>query len=139
MTTVQHIQLNTLRDEVEAQTAIAAKAKRATQLAKTKIDRLRIELHQSSSREVDIRAKGRRAAKALEDKLDAEIAAHISTKEEKRKLQEEAKKTKAIIAGLRKLIERKKAWYDEQIVREREQTHEVEILLNNEMGWLEEL
>ena len=51
-TTTQHIpgptpndnELNTLREEVEAQTAIAAKAKRATQLAETEIDRLRAEL-----------------------------------------------------------------------------------------------
>ena len=139
-TTVQHIPGPTPNNnEVKAQTAIAAKAKRVMQLADTDIDRLHVELRQSSNKEADIRAKGRWVAKALEDKLNAEIATDISTKEGKRKLQEEAKKTKAIIAGLRELIIRKKAWYDEQIVREREQTHQVEILLNNEMGWLEEL
>ena len=40
--------LTTLREEVEAQTAIAAKAKRATQIAKSEIDRLRAELQQLS-------------------------------------------------------------------------------------------
>ena len=57
---------------------------------------------------VAIRTKGRRVTKALEEKLDVEVAAHSSTKEEKRKLQEEAKKTEAVITGLWALLERKK-------------------------------
>ena len=129
----------TLREEVEAQTAIAAKAKRATQLTESKIDRLRAELRQSSDREKDVWAKGRRAVKALEDKLEAETATHTRTKEENRKLCEEAQKTEAVITGLRELLEKKKAWYDEQLERERELKHQVEVRLNNEMGRLEEL
>ena len=77
--------------------------------------------------------------KALEDKLEAEIAAHTRTKQENRKLRDEAQKTEAVIMGLRELFERKKAWYDEKLVRERELKHQVEVRLNNEMGRLEEL
>ena len=98
-----------LREEVEAQAALTAKAKRATKLAETKIDRLRSELRQSSDREADIRAKGRKAVKTLQDKLDAEVAAHGRTKEEKEKLQEEASKKEAVITTLRELAQRKKA------------------------------
>ena len=79
----------TLQEEIAAQKAIAAKAKRATQLAESEIDRLRSELRQSSDREKDIRAKGRKAVKALEEKLEAEAAAHTRTKEENTKLWEE--------------------------------------------------
>ena len=46
--------LHALREELEAQIAIATKAKRATQLAKSEIDRLRAGLRQSSNRETDI-------------------------------------------------------------------------------------
>ena len=80
---------------------------------------------------MDITAQGRRATKTLEEKLDVEMAAHNSTKEEKSKLQEEAKKIKIVIAGHHELIERKKACYDEQIMHEREHTHQVKIRLNN--------
>ena len=76
----------TLREEVEAQIAIATKAKRAGQLAESKIDHLRTELRQSLDRETDIRAKVRRTVKALEDKFEVEAAAHNTTKEENRKL-----------------------------------------------------
>ena len=62
--------------EVEAQTTIATKAKKAAKLAETEIDRLHTELCQSSDRETNIRAKGRKAIKALEDKLQAEEVAH---------------------------------------------------------------
>ena len=119
-TVQQHLKLTSnddtsknLREEVEAQIAIAIKAKNATQLAESKIDRLRVELRQSSDKEEDIRAKGRRAVKALEDKLEAETTEHTSTKEENVKLQEEAKKTKAVIKGLWEILEKKKTWYDE--------------------------
>mgnify|MGYP000559518291 CR=1 FL=1 len=40
--------------------------------------------------------------------------------------------------GLRKLLEKKKAWYNEQREREREELHQVEVCLNNEMGQFEE-
>ena len=44
----------TLREEVEAHTAITAKAKTATQLVESEIDHLRAELRKSSDRETDI-------------------------------------------------------------------------------------
>ena len=130
---------NTLRENLEAQKAILAKAKKATQMAETEIDRLRAELRQSSDREVDARAKGRLAVKTLEGKLQAEVTMHSRTKEEYEKLREEANKKDAAIAGLWELAKKKKAWYDEQLVHERAETHEVQVQLNNEMGQLEEL
>ena len=44
-----------------------------------------------------------------------------------------------MITRLRELWEKKNVWYDEQLVREREVTHQVEVRLNNEMGPLEEM
>ena len=63
--------LITLQEETAAQKPITSKEKRATQLAGSEIDRLCTELHQSSDREMNIRAKGRRAVEALKDKLNA--------------------------------------------------------------------
>ena len=77
--------------------------------------------------------------KTLEDKLDAEVASHGRTKEEYEKLWEEANKKEAMIKGLREPGNKKKAWYEEHLSHEREQTHQVEVCLNNEMGRLEEL
>ena len=54
--------------------------------------------------------------KALEDKLEAETTTHTSTKEENKKLHEEAQKAEVVVTGLRELLEKKKAWYDEQLV-----------------------
>ena len=56
--------------------------------------------------------------KALEEKLEVEAAAHTRTKEENTKLREEAQKSKAAIVGLQALLEKRKTWYDEQLVRE---------------------
>ena len=36
------------------------------------------------------------------------------------------------------LLDKKKAWYNEQLEWEREEIHRVEVRLNNEMGQLEE-
>ena len=40
--------------------------------------------------------------------------------------------------GLRALLEKKKIWFDEQLVVEQDRRHQLEIRLNNEMGKLEE-
>ena len=61
--------------------------------------------------------------KALEDKLETETTAHTNTKEENKKLCEEAQKTEVVITGLRELLEKKKAWYDERLIREWELMH----------------
>ena len=45
--------------------AISAKTKKVTEIANTEIERLRSELRQSSNRESDIRAKGRKAVKTI--------------------------------------------------------------------------
>ena len=103
-----------LMEEVKAQAALTAKAKRATTLAETEIDRLKLELCQSSNREGDIRAKGCKAVKTLQEKLHVEVAAHGRTKEEKEKLQEEARKKETVIMTLRELAQKKKVWYEEQ-------------------------
>ena len=49
--------------------------------------------------------------KALEDKLEAEAIAHNNKKQKNKKLREEAQKMKAVVTGLRELLEKKKAWY----------------------------
>ena len=107
--TISHdAEVTTLREEVAAQAAIAAKAKKATQLAETEINRLQLELCQSSDREADIRAKGRKAVKTIQDKLDAEIAAHGRTKEERDKLHEEGIKKETIISALQEAAQKKR-------------------------------
>ena len=68
--------------------------------------------------------------------LEAEAAVHNNTKEENKKLHEEAQKMEAVVIRLLELLETKKAWYNEQLVRERELTHQVEVRLNNEKGQL---
>ena len=93
--------MTTLWEEVAAQAAIAAKAKKATQLAETEIVRLRSELRQSSDKEADIQAKGRKAAKLIQDQLNAEIAAY-GRKEERKRLREKGIKKGNIISVLEK-------------------------------------
>ena len=124
----------TLRKEVEAQNAIATKAKSATQLAESEIDHLRAELCQSSDRETNIRAKGCKAIKAREEKLRVETTTHTITKEENSKLWEIVSKMEGVNIGLQELLEKKKVWYDEQLVLEWEATHQIEVRLKNEMG-----
>ena len=63
-------------------------------------------------------------------------AAHASTKEANSKLREEADKLEEVSKDLRELLEKRKAWYNEQLVKEREATHQVKIRLKNEMGQL---
>ena len=63
-----------------------------------------------------------------------ETTTHTITKEENSKLREEVNKMEEVNTGLRELLEKKKVWYDEQLVREREATHQVEVRRNNEMG-----
>ena len=83
---IDNAETQSLREEVEAQTALTAKAKRALRLAESEISCLRAELRQSSNKETHIRAKGRWAIKDLEDKLTAESASHARTKELNSKL-----------------------------------------------------
>ena len=85
-----------LRKELEAEIAIAAKARQVAQLAESEIDRLCFELRQLSDRETNIQAKGRKATKALEEKLGMEEKAHAITKEERGKLQEEFSKLQTV-------------------------------------------
>ena len=81
-----------MREEVEAQAAITTKAKWVIELAESEIDRLQSELRQSSDREADIRAKGRKAVKEIWEKLDAKVVVHCQTKAERDKLHEERTK-----------------------------------------------
>mgnify|MGYP006905976982 CR=1 FL=1 len=89
--------------------------------------------------EIDVRAKGRKAIKALEEKLGAEEKAHVVTKEEKDKLQEEFLKLQAVNTGLLEVLDKKKVWYEEQLTEERESLHQEKIRLRKEMGRMEEL
>ena len=88
------------------------------ELAESEIDLLRSELHQSSDKEADIREKGCKAVKTIQDKLDAEIAAHGRTKEERDKLHEEGNKKETTIMALHEAAQKKQEWYDEQIENE---------------------
>ena len=128
-----------LREELEAQIAITAKAKKVAQLAQLEIDRLRSELRQSLDRETDIRAKGHKAVKVLEEKLGNEEKPHAAIKEEKGKLQEEFHKLEKINTGLGELLEKKKVWYEEQLTKERESLREEEARLRKDMSRMEEL
>ena len=70
------LEIETVRVEVEAQKVITDKAKRARERAELKIERLHSEPRQFSDREANIRAKARKAIKALQEKLDVETAVH---------------------------------------------------------------
>ena len=64
-TTSHDAKVTTLREEVEVQVEMVAKAKKATQLTEKEIDRLRSKLWQWSDREGDIQEKGCKAAKTI--------------------------------------------------------------------------
>ena len=89
------------------------KAKRAIRQAKSEIDRLHVELRESSDRECDIRAKGRKAVKGLKDKLIVESAAHALMKDANSKLREEVGKMEEVNKGLRELMEKRKAAHND--------------------------
>ena len=107
-----------LREEVEAQTLLAVKAKRVVRLAESIIDSLHAQLRQSSDRETDIQAKGWRTIKGLDDKVTAESAAHALTKKANSKLREEASKMEGVNKGLREMLEKRKVCYNEQLEKE---------------------
>ena len=113
------------KEEKEAQTAIAAKAKRALRQEESEIDRLRAELQQSSDRERDIRAKGRKSVKGIEEKLTTESAAHALTKDANSKLREEVGKIEELNKGLRELMEKRKAAHNEQLEQEHEEARQL--------------
>ena len=64
----------------------------------------------------------------------AEFAAHTLTKEVNSKLREEASKMEGVNKGLRELLEKRKPWFNEQLKREREETRQVQVRLNDEKG-----
>ena len=68
-----------------------------------------MELRESSDRECDIRAKGRKSVKSIEEKLTTESAAHALTKDANSKLCEEVGKIEELNKGLRKWMEKRKA------------------------------
>ena len=80
-TTSHDAEVTTLREEVKVQVQMVAKAKKATQLTEKEIDHLRSKLWQWSDREGDIREKGCKVAKMIQDKLNIEITSHGRTKE----------------------------------------------------------
>ena len=133
------VDIQAQQEEIEAQTAIAAKAKRALRQAESEIDRLHAELRQSSDRECDIWAKGRKAVRDLEEKWTAESAAHALTKEANNKLREEMGKLEGVNKGLRELMDKRKEAHNEQLQQEREETRQLQIRLTKEKDELNEL
>ena len=95
----------THKKEIEAQIAVTEKAKRALRKEESEIDCLRGELRQSSERERDIQAKGRKAVKILEEQLSMEHAAHDLTTYANNKLREEVSKLEGVNQRLRKVLE----------------------------------
>ena len=100
--------------EKEAQTVTTQKTKRALRKAESEIDRLRGELRQSSEREREIRAKGRKAVRKLEEQLAMEHSAHDVATSEVTKLEDVNKR-------LRSVLEERKKGYEEQLFQEREE------------------
>ena len=97
------------------------KAKRALRKEESEIDCLRGELRQSSERERDIQAKGRKAVKILEEQLSMEHAAHDLTTYANNKLREEVSKLEDVNQRLRNELEERKAGYEEQLKHEQEE------------------
>mgnify|MGYP000267599677 CR=1 FL=1 len=77
--------------------------------------------------------------KAIQDKLDVEVATHCRTKAEMNKLHEEGTKNEGTITTLREVAQKKQAWYNKQLEHEHELTRDVKIRLNKEMSEHEEL
>ena len=96
----QTTKLQAGREDAEAHATIMAKEKCVMELAESKIERLRFELRQSSDREVVIRAKGRKATKTLQEKVDVEVTAHKRTLAELNKQREDGAKKDGIITSL---------------------------------------
>ena len=107
--------------EKEAQTVTTQKTKRALRKAESEIDRLRGELRQSSEREREIRAKGRKAVRRLEEQLAMEHSAHDVTTSENTRLQDEVTKLEDVNKRLRSVLEERKKGYEEQLFQEREE------------------
>ena len=118
--------------EVEAQTVTTEKTKRALRKAESEIDRLRGELRQSSERERDIRAKGRKAVRKLEEQLAMEHSAHDVTTSENNRLQDEVTKLEDVNKRLRSVLEERKKGYEEQLNHEREEAQLVRRRLQKE-------
>ena len=95
----------THKKEIEAQIVVTEKAKRVLRKAESEIDRLRGELQQSSERERDIRTKGRKAVKSLEEQLSMQHATHNLTTDVNNKLREEVSKLEDVNQRLRKVLE----------------------------------
>ena len=129
-----HTNEPTHEKEIEAQIAATEKAKRSLRKAESEIDRLRGELRQSSERERDIRAKGRKAVKRLEEQLAMEHLAHDVTTSANNRLQEEVNKLEDVNQRLRSVLEERKKGYEEQLKHEQEETQQVRRRLENEKG-----
>ena len=126
----------THKKEIEAQIVATEKAKRALRKEESEIDCLRGELRQSSERERDIQAKGRKAVKILEEQLSMEHAAHDLTTNVNNRLREEVSKLKHVNQRLWNVLEERKVGYEEQLKHEREEVQQVQILLEKEKGQL---
>ena len=118
--------------EIEAQMVTTEKTKRALRKAESEIDRLRGELRQSSERERDIRAKGRKAVRRLEEQLAMEHSAHDVTTSENNRLQDEVTKLEDVNKRLRSVLEERKKGYEEQLNHEREEAQLVRRRLQKE-------
>ena len=77
--------------------------------------------------------------KTIQDKLYAEVAAHGRMREERDKLHEEGTKKEATNTTLREAAQKKRVRYDEHLVHEHQLNHDVEVRLNREMSYQEEL
>ena len=65
-----------------------------------------------------------------------EYAVHGLATDANNKLREEVSKMEGVNQGFREILKKWKAWYNEQLEREREEAHQVQIRLDNEKGQL---
>ena len=71
-----------------------------TEIASTEIKRLRSELRQSLDRESDVKVKGHKTLKTIQENLDAKIASNPKTTRELKKKREEFGQVEGIITTL---------------------------------------
>mgnify|MGYP000438619147 CR=1 FL=1 len=128
-----------LTDEVEAQTTMVAKEKKAADIAEMEIGHLWDELWQSSNRENDIRAMARKSIKELKEKLDTETLAHKQTVEAFTKRIEAQAQAKVKIQELCKASKKLHRWYNEQIDNECQLSKDIQEGLHKEMARFEGL
>ena len=132
-------ELQKLHEEVEAQMAIASKAKRAMEIAEMEIERLRFKLQQSSDRETIIRTIARKSMKEIQAKQDELVIAHIQAIANLANHRKALERAEEAINEQWEAGARQTKWFEEQLVAEQQLAEELQLRMEKEMVQIEVL